>query len=231
MRTLSAAVIFFIVLAAIAFALWVVHRHRANAYSERMPNSFGRVCGRISMPDRGTVLNGVVVLRRVGKEQLNSAFGAVSADGTYCTDPVPPGKYWVGAQAGGPCGEATSEFDGYYPRGLRLSEAKPVEVKGGADTTNVSFALVGQPRSTLRGRVVPEYDLPVPLGSLRVALVDSGQNPHQGQLDKGLEPDGSFAFYCVTPGRYRLTIFGVGDRTIEMTGKDQEIVFKISRVD
>lgn len=103
-----------------------------------------------------------------------------------------------------------------------------MEVRGGADTKNVSFALIEQSRSTLRGRVVPDHVLPVPLGSLRVALLDSGQNPLEGRIDKGLEPDGSFAFYCVTPGHYNLSA-GAGDQSVEVTDKDQEIVLKISR--
>jgi hypothetical protein len=129
----------------------------------------------------GTFVPGVILALtpRNGDGGRQIAGAAVSADGTFEFAAVPPGSYYVVAQAPGPAQQ-------------RLTSRTPVDV-GSGDVNNVAVRL--QPPLALSGKVTVDSTQPnVRMGSLRLNFTPSEPGPgNQGRNGQTqLNDDGTF---------------------------------------
>ncbi|MGB7759682.1 MAG: carboxypeptidase regulatory-like domain-containing protein [Bryobacteraceae bacterium] len=124
---------------------------------------------------------------------------------------LPPGKYYIVAEAGGGVGEQEIRTDGtvgvvygrtYYPGSAAKGKAVPVEAMAGAELTGVDIHLVRQARGGSIGGVVTGT---AEAGGTMVALQRGDDSGHMGFAgNAGADQDGHFLFSNLQPGTYRL---------------------------
>jgi hypothetical protein len=122
---------------------------------------------------------------------------------------LPPGEYFVSAgmtpnmMHQGARGISTGYITTYYPGTPSLSEAQPVTVAGGQETSSVVFSLSTARTSRIRGRVLSSEAKPV--GNVFVVVRPQGTDGSNfGFGGAQARPDGSFELSNITPGDYTI---------------------------
>lgn len=183
----------------------------------------GVIAGRV-LDDEGEPVQGVYVFvmtkRYVrGQRQWTPANGQPTNDrGEFRVPNLSPGAYVLSVQPGigpsvmqaSPAGDAQPRMGyvaTYYPGVTSTSEAAPIEVKAGAEITNVDIPLRKRQVFSIRGSALDEHGKPLtsPPGFF-VTLVPEGgvgmiANGRMSML-KGNE----FQISNVTPGRYNMVL-------------------------
>jgi hypothetical protein len=215
-----------------------------SAYFRRLDLPMtGKICGKITLPNGEEVANGMLWawdVNRVFAFPDGSRIGMarfrakIQPDGSYCTNPVPRGKYWVGAEAGPLYHESAAHFEGFFSSADSVEQAIPVEVQPGARTTGIDFALQSVTRAKVGLRVLGADGNPTHLRGLEAELViQDGKwlsqqgSPYSNQAVLG--HDGTAEFWCLSPGRYRLFLASLSGliegatRDITLAGQDMEV--------
>jgi len=160
----------------------------------------GSIAGEIRATD-GTPAAGIRVTAQAVPEP-NAADGStlvrlVQTDrtGHYALEDIPPGGYYITA--------GLVDLPTFYPGVASIKEAQIVEIRAGAASVKMDFALVRPNGARVSGRVI---GLPKDkLADTRVVLMLA--NPPNGPLkilNTRIEADGSFEFTGISQGRYAL---------------------------
>ena len=178
-------------------------------YSKFLPQWTGTVCGRVTKPNGSPLGKAQVVMSQVRDEPLppktESDPDLSKSDGSFCVKNVSPGKYLLTAE-NNDYGTG-SRWMGYYPSVTNHSQAVPIEVKAGAELTNLRFTVQKQSLFTVHFRVVTPDDSPVPWENLGVAIDSHDQDPLAYHESHGLNKDGSYTLGLIPPGHYFVSSF------------------------
>ena len=121
-----------------------------------------------------------------------------------------PGTYYVTAlggafvDAGGPAGFAPT----YFPGTSEISEARPINLKLGETTPEVTFQLAAVRTISVGGTLVGGDGQPVKQGTLMLMTRDSLRLAAFTMARAISGPDGSFLFRNVPPGLYTVQAWG-----------------------
>ena len=121
---------------------------------------------------------------------------------------LPPGSYYVSALSGAFADQAeTGGFaPTYYPGSADLSAATPVSLAVGQELS-ISFQLTPARMARISGRIVDASGAPT-RGSIFLNSADSAGLSEFFVTRGESEPDGSFVFRNVPPGKFTLQAFG-----------------------
>lgn len=173
----------------------------------------GTLCGQISHTDGSPVgktcaasvwrvLNSPVAPLQHGDVRVNR-------DGSYCTGPLEPGKYIIGAEDGDPWATGV-RYTGYFSATHQASKAEQVEIKPKQVLRGIDFALFPQKVYTVSGLVVPPANFPFPITQMRVVIRSAENELLTQPEDTAIGSDGTFEFYQVPPGRYLVSVSQAG---------------------
>lgn len=136
--------------------------------------------------------------------------------GRFRLEQLPPGRYYIMAGA--------LDYPSYYPGVKTQAEARVITVTVGATISGIDFVLARPASLRVSGRVqgVPAT---APAGLVRVSLIpQAGGVGSASLLETPVQPDGTFEFPKVGPGRYtaRLTVATTNATTtvIQIDDKD-----------
>ena len=179
----------------------------------------GVISGRVFDEDQDPVEGIQVYALRVnylrgGRRQISSRSGAVTDDqGSFRMPNIAVGFYYV--RAGGLVqhpmdqvalkrghGVALQYRDTYYPGTSELSEASPLEVKGGVEASGIRFSVATERTYTVAGKALGARGQPKPTEVRFTKKSDEEQM--FGGPDAEIGPDGSFKIADLSPGEYTL---------------------------
>jgi hypothetical protein len=118
-----------------------------------------------------------------------------------------PGKYYVSAALRVPGAFSAPVF---YPGVSNMSDALPIEVRAGQDSSGITIPLAPSAFGAVTGTVVDSKG--APFGAANVWLVSSrtdGVQVNSAVLRAATDAAGRFTIPNVTPGDYRLEVFSV----------------------
>lgn len=169
----------------------------------------GKVCGRLTKPDGRPLGKAQVEMSQVRDEPLPPKTASdpnlSKPDGSFCVAYISPGKYLLTAQDYDY--HASFRWMGYYPGVTKHSEALPIEVKAGANLSDLQFTVQKQSLYTVRFRVVTSDGSPLPWRNLGVAIDSPDRDPLAYHESHGVNEDGSYTLGLIPPGRYFVSSF------------------------
>jgi hypothetical protein len=198
-------------------------------YEYKKKNSWGKICGRVSHSDSSEPTSFLVTVWKVhddfrGAMKVDLA-ETDKAKRTFCSNPLPPGSYFVGAEDG-EWWETRKQYRGYYPAARRFSEAKPLTVKAAATVNAADLVLYPEEVHYVRGRVRDGNGRLLGSGELQVTIVSAESDLLYDPLSKWIEKDGFFIFGYVPKGRYRLFARDT-EQSIDVTGSVSDLVLQL----
>jgi len=135
--------------------------------------------------------------------------GLVAADGSFTLRQIPPGRY-----------EVTAEWGPVYIKSMRLGAVEMqdglLDVSRGVPAGAQLTVVVSSKSGEVSGRVTAAHG-PVS-GTAGVLLVRA--NPKQGVMMSEVQPDGTYAFQDVPPGRYQLVLVDLLDWDADVAIQD-----------
>ncbi|MGC2745392.1 MAG: hypothetical protein WA672_19650 [Candidatus Angelobacter sp.] len=168
----------------------------------------GKICGTIMHRDSTAVTTSLTgsVWRVLNSPVAPAKYGDlhIEPSGSFCTDPLPAGRYIVGAKDGQPW-DTGVEYQGYYPGTPHGSQNDLIEVKSEETVSNITLGLMRHPVYTVRGRVTAPHGNLGQVEDLRVIL-HSSDNELADPEDISIEADGTFEFNQIPPGHYSLSV-------------------------
>lgn len=206
-------------------------QRRPNEQPKPIELADGQVLEQVdfSLP-RGSVVTGRIVdefgepIASVSVQVLRSRFmngqRRLMPAGTDSTDDIgqfrifglPPGDYVVSAALrSGPVGDSADRSGyapTYYPGTLAAAEAQRVTVSPGAETPNISFALIPTRTAKITGTVVNSSGRPLANGMIMIRpdFASIGAGGTFSFTSAMVRPDGTFTVSNVAPGEYTLDV-------------------------
>lgn len=202
----------------------------------------GVIAGRILDQDGDPVVSVQVQAMRYtyvrGRRQLLPTGGVSTNDlGEYRIGNLAPGRYYISATDRRPISFGTQERPGragavqegnittYYPNGVDVSSAVPVDVAAGGEIRGTDIRLLRAKVYTVRGKAVDASGVPAQAVLSFARKEDGGNLPavlNGGGISQ-LRPDGTFEFRNIVPGTYVLqlmqTIAVNGNQPSNVTGR------------
>lgn len=126
-------------------------QREAEEFQRRFARVTGKICGtviRVSPQGNDAPWAAVSFLSTLGYSPVQHPIAQLNKDGSFCSDPLGPGKYYV-FFVDTSHGARTSAI--YYPGVSELSKALPVEVTAGRTQSNITFKAPEQKTYTVRG--------------------------------------------------------------------------------
>lgn len=133
---------------------------------------------------------------------------------------LPPGEYFVSANNRNNMmvmpGLNNTEPDGfaptYYPGTPNLNEATRITLKAGQEMNGANFALIVARMARIRGRALNSRGEPIARAMLMMTPGDPvfGMSFSMSTGNAMVQPDGSFEFTNVPPGRYNINVRPMG---------------------
>jgi len=169
----------------------------------------GRLFDEYGDPVEGVVVRAMQVRYRDGRRQLIAAMAARSDDlGRYRLGSLQPGRYVISASVGQvDIMEGASDFPGYgttyFPGTPDTATAQFVQLRGGDDTVDASFALARMTVVKVSGQGLDAAGEPI-TGGLSLIPSRRGGGIVSAPMGARIGRDGSFEFPAVAPGDYVL---------------------------
>lgn len=179
---------------------------------EEYKRQYAKVTGKIC----GTVLAGktkdgdtgsVSFLSTAGYSPADHPRATINPDGSFCSDPLGPGKYYIFFVQGSG-GVATSAE--YYPGVSEQANAKTIEIVGGQNESNLIFKIPVQKAYSVRGFVSADDKSGLDSSNADISLIRLGDAPLLVRYYQPIDFQGYlplpkvkyFNFASVLPGRY-----------------------------
>lgn len=146
-----------------------------------------------------------VFLFRVGsKSPIPSEEAEVTQDGSFCFEGARPGNYYLAFISR--TQDSPTSFV-LFPGTGKLSESTTLDLRSGLAIPSLVFNVPPQPTFSVRGRVIVPKQSPLPTES-KVFLLSVEPLSSLVAYSEDVNPDGSFGFPRVLPGKY-CTVVGV----------------------
>lgn len=183
----------------------------------------GTISGRVLKSD-GTAVPDVAI-NVISKENNAGSYSArfsarTDKKGFFKVENVPPADYVVAASVEDKTGNydirarvrGESQIVTFHPAALRLSEALPVHVDSGRESSGVDITLVERATLKISGKLIlGRDDSPISGATVILRARDSDQLgplvPGMAQRMTTTASDGTWAFSNVSPGDYEVTAF------------------------
>jgi hypothetical protein len=164
----------------------------------------GQICGRVvqSGESRGTI----AFLPTIGYSPVQHSNAQVKEDGSFCSNRLGPGKYYVFFMKGSEGGLTSAA---YFPGVLERSKAATIDVSPG-QLANATFTVPAIKRYSVRGLISVSGDkATLPESGVYVTLLRADPNVREAWysrpvFSKGISllPNLAYFSFDVVPGRY-----------------------------
>ena len=152
-----------------------------------------------------------------GARRLTTSGGGSTDDrGMFRLYGLNPGEYYISGsvrsqlQMMGPMNVTSTSSDGYaptyFPGTPNVAEATRLMVKAGAETPNVSFALIAARLSRVSGRALTSTGVPAAAAFVTLMPADRLSGGPTGMSSAQTRGDGTFQLLGVAPGSYILSV-------------------------
>jgi hypothetical protein len=194
-----------------------LRRREGEQYQKRYAAVTGKICGVVSAEKKtGENAGTISFLSTAGYSPVAHPTMGVGADGSFCSPPLGPGKYYLfyskGSQAG-----LTSTV--YYPGVNERVRTMPIEVGAGQTRSGLAFKIPVQKTYAVRGFISTNDKSGLRAGDVYIALVNTDGAP-SAEYGQQIDFQSSFPlpkvkyfnFENVLPGRYiaYVSVFGRG---------------------
>jgi hypothetical protein len=181
-------------------------------YKQQRAKITGKVCGKIlwEQPPRDSYYGTVSFLPTKGYLPREIPYASVNEDGSFCSDPLLPGKYYVRYARALHDAQATSL---YYPGVSDYEKATSIEVKAEETHSGVNLKVVQQEVFSVRGFLFAKEFPQSSENIVSVVLFRLNGDPSIDSYSTfvgGIPPLGYFSIQNVLPGRYAVYISGPG---------------------
>lgn len=172
----------------------------------------GRICGTIQWerPPKDSYYGGISFLSTKGYLPGEIPYASVNADGSFCSEPLFPGKYYVRHSSMRDDRLVTSL---YYPGVSDHEKATPIEVKAEETHSGVDFRVTPQETFSVRGFLFANDVQKSDGEGVSVVLYRVNGDPRidtHSTFVRGIAKFGYFSIQNVLPGRYTVYISGPG---------------------
>jgi len=206
-----------------------------DEFQKKLATITGKICGTVVRESaKDADLGAVSFLSTQGYLPGEIPFAEVKDDGSFCSRPLEPGKYYVRVRFSREKATLTS----YYPGVAEKERATPIEVTAGQSQSDIVLKEIPQETHSVRG-FISMNDRPEP-SPFRASVVlfrlggdlrsDSYSQAVDFQSALPLPKVKYFKFENVLPGRYVVFIEGLGPgwftKKLELTvSTDNRLVF------
>ena len=178
----------------------------------------GKICGTVVLRDAGEAHAGIVsFLSTAGYSPVDRPTAVVKPDGTFCSNRLGPGKYYLYFTRGSDTGLMSSA---YYPGVSDRAKAVPIEISAGQTKADITFNVPAQKTYAVRGFISANDKSGLGAQNVSLALVSLDEITYQNSYIQTINFQGSFPlpkvkyfnFENVLPGRYvaYVSVFGQG---------------------
>ena len=168
----------------------------------------GSICGTVILTNaRGTKAGSVSFLSTKGYSPIEHPTSEVKQDGSFCSDHLGPGKYYLYFTGGSDDGLTSAS---YYPGVSDRTKATAIEIGAGQTQSGITFKLTPQKTYSVRGFISSNEKSELTKRDVYVLLVNMDGSPRQAWHMVAIDFQGSFplpkvkyfSLGNVLPGRY-----------------------------
>jgi hypothetical protein len=184
-------------------------RHRkSDELQKRYAAVTGKICGTVSAEKTGEARTGIMsFLSTAGYSPVDRPEVIVKTAGTFCSDRLGPGKYYLYFTKGSDTGLISAA---YYPGVGDRAKATAIEIGAGQTLAGISFKVPAQKTYSVRGFISTPDKSWLGMGNVSLALVNLDEIAYQTSYTQTVHFGGSFPlpnvkyfnFENVLPGRY-----------------------------
>jgi len=194
---------------AVEYSAQEEQRHRDfEEFKKRYAVATGKICGTVFAEKTREGNTGIIsFLSTAGYSPIAHPTASVNPDGSFCSERLGPGKYYLYFTRGSE-GGLTSAV--YYPGVSERNKATTIEVNAGQTQSDITFKVPAQKTYSVRGIISTNDKSGLVAGSVYVALVSLDSGPFQSSHTQPIDFQGSFPLSKVKyfnlenvlPGRY-----------------------------
>jgi hypothetical protein len=183
-------------------------RRDFEEYQKRYAAVTGKICGTVAAKKAKDGNTGMVsFLSLAGYSPVAHPTASVNADGSFCSQPLGPGKYYLQFMRSSEEGLTSAV---YYPGVSERNKAAVIEVNAGQPRSDVTFNVPVEKTYSVRGVISTNDKSGLNASSVYVVLVSLDGVPFPSAYSKPIDFEGSFPlpkvkyfeFENVLPGRY-----------------------------
>jgi hypothetical protein len=184
-------------------------RHREfEELQKRYAAVTGKICGTVSAEKTEGARTGIMsFLSTAGYSPVDRPDVLVKPDGTFCSNRLGPGNYYLYFTKGSDTGLISAA---YYPGVADRAKATPIEIGAGQTLAGISFKVPAQKTYSVRGFISTHDKSKLGMGNVSLALVNLDEITYQTSYTQTIHFGGSFPlpnvkyfnFENVLPGHY-----------------------------
>jgi hypothetical protein len=178
-----------------------------KTYYEQVIKKGPKICGRVSRSDSTPLGSFIVTVWKVHEDFRHARKVDIAETDkrtkTFCSSPLPPGKYFVGGEDG-EFWKTNTQYRGYHSGASRFIEATPIILKHANTFNDADLVLHPEPLHYVRGRIRDAQGRFFGPGAMTVIIVSAEKDLLFDPQDRNVEGDGSFQFWYVPKGKYLL---------------------------
>jgi hypothetical protein len=193
----------------------------SEEFRKRLTASTGKICGTVFTEKEADGNLGVIsILSTTGYSPAQHPMTYIHPDGSFCSDPLGPGKYYLYFTRVSETGPTSAMF---YPGVTDRINATTIEVRAGQTQSGVAFKVPMQKTYGVRGIISTDDKSDLNAGGPRVyiALINIDSLAYLAAYRQPIDFQGSFplprtkyfSFDHVLPGRYLIYVIGPGSFT------------------
>jgi hypothetical protein len=184
-------------------------RHRDfEELQKRYAAATGKICGTVAAENASDVRSGTIFfLPTVGYSPVERPTATVNSDGSFCSNRLGPGKYYLYFTRGSDRGLISAA---YYPGVSDRAKAKAIEISADQTRADIAFQVPAQKTYSVRGFISTNDKSAAAARNVSLALVSLDEITYQTSYIQTIDFQGSFPlpkvkffnFENVLPGRY-----------------------------
>jgi hypothetical protein len=184
-------------------------RHRDfEEFQRRYAAVTGKICGTVLGTETSDSRTGTIsFLSTVGYSPVDRPTANVNSDGSFCSNRLGPGKYYLYFTRGSGSGLDSAA---YYPGVIDRSKAAAIEISAGQTQSNVTFKVPLQKTYSVRGFISTDDKSGLAARSVSVALISLDEISYRTSYVQTIDFEGSLPlpkvrflnFENVLPCRY-----------------------------
>jgi hypothetical protein len=192
-------------------------RHRDfEEFQKQYGAATGKICGNVQAEkSKDAYLGSLSFLSTAGYSPVEHPITQVNEDGSFCSGPLGPGKYYLYFTRGSDKGLTSAVF---YPGVSERNKATIIEVSAGQTQSNISFKVPVQKTYSVRGIISTNDTSGLDARSVQLVLVGLDGGPFLAAYVHPIDFQSSFPFpkvkyfnfENVLPGRYMAFVLEFG---------------------